>query len=163
MDKEVKRNSWSRFCKKFNSANQYRRTQLTVRRKSQDTRSLTMSPFMGIALRKKGKVIDAVEFFVGRSNPDRIAEPMLTLADPQKMWIEETTDGRHNRLMVTAADGTEVRLELSGEPDSHQARVLVEKVAYDLYQHRGQRGGNDLTDWLEAERKVRQAESALTE
>lgn len=163
MDQEIKRNGWSRFCKKFNTANQYRRTQLTVRRRNEDTRSLIMSPFMGIAMRKDGRVIDAIEFYVGRSNPDKIAEPMLVLANPEKIWVQATMDGRDGRLHITAKDGTEVRLELSGEPEAQQARALVEKVAYGIFQHRGQTPGNDWSDWFEAEQKVRQAELELTE
>jgi hypothetical protein len=161
MSDEIKRNNWSRFLKRFNSANQFRPTELTIKRNGEETAGIPMSPFMGVALHKKGRFIDGVQFFTGKWNPDTVAEPVITIDKPSQIWIEKDQDGCDNRLRVRSNDGTEARLKMQGEKQPEQERWLVEKVAYSMYEHRGCRHGDHEDDWLEAEHRVKQAEMHL--
>lgn len=161
MDKEIRRNDWSRFCKKFNADNQYRPTKVSVKRRSQGATDMEMSPFMGIALSKKGRFIDGVRFYTGRWNPENIAEPIMTITDPASMKVEKDKTGRDVRLRIRAKDGTEAMLELMGDKNDDQMRGFVEKIAYAMYERRGYTPGNDWDDWFEAEHKVHEAETQL--
>jgi hypothetical protein len=161
MDKEIRRNDWSRFCKKFNADNQYRPTKISVKRRSQGATDMEMSPFMGIALSKKGRFIDGVRFYTGRWNPENIAEPIMTITDPASMKIEKDKTGRDVRLRIRGKDGTEAMLELMGDKNDDQMRGFVEKIAYAMYERRGYMPGNDWDDWFEAEHKVHEAETQL--
>jgi hypothetical protein len=40
--------------------------------------------------------------------------------------------------------------------EATQLRVLTEKLAYELWEKRGRNNGNDVQDWLEAEKIARQ-------
>lgn len=162
MTNEIKRNTWTRFCKKFSAANQYRSTQLTLSAKKSDPSSATLMPFMGVAISKKGRMIDGVEFFAGKPHPEKVAEPVMTIQDPAKIYLEKDKNGTDCRLRIRSKDGTEACLELIGEPEPSGAHTLVEKVAYSLYEKRSFTPGSDFDDWLEAERKVQEAEALLT-
>lgn len=162
MDKEIRRNDWSRFCKKFNADNQFRPTRMSIKRRSEGTSAMEMSPFMGIALSKKGRLIDGVRFYTGRWNPENVAEPVMTVTEPASMKVEKDKEGRDVRLRIKGKDGTEVQLELMGDKDDGRTREFIEKVAYAMYERRGHRIGNDWDDWFEAEHKVREAETQLT-
>lgn len=161
MQNEVRRNNWSRFCKRFNSSNQYRPTSVNIKRRGENAHSYSMTPFLGMALSKKGRVIEGVQFFTGRWHPEQVMEPVLTIEEPSQIWLEKDKSGRDNRLKIRAKDGTEAMLELSGDPEPQQAVHLVEKVAYSMYERRGYSPGNDWGDWFAAEERVREAEMNL--
>jgi hypothetical protein len=162
MANEIKRNYWSRFFKKFNSANQYRRARLSILQSGSQADPIPMGPFMGLTIRRKGRLIDGVQFLTGGWNDNSVVEPVMTISKPLTIWLEKDKDGCDLHLRVKSGDGTEACLDLEGERQAEQERHLVEKVAYSMYESRGHDHGNDLGDWLEAERWVRQTESELT-
>ena len=162
MDKEIKKTSWSRFCTQFNATNQYRPTKISVKRRSEGMADFEMTPFMGIALSKKGRLIDGIQFYAGQWNPDMVAQPVLTIGEPTQMWLEQDKSGHDNSLRIRSKDGTEVHVELFGDRQADQAQRLVERVAYAMYENRGHEPGQDWSDWFEAEQRVRQAEMELT-
>jgi hypothetical protein len=163
MDKEIKRNTWSRFCKKFTSDNRYRPTKMSVKKGGNGETAMEMHPFMGIALSKKGRLIDGIQLYTGRWNPENVAGPVMTVKEPTAMHLEKDKNGCDTRLHIMSKDGTEVVLNIDGEQDPQQARQLIEKVAYAMAERRGHTPGQDMKDWLEAEHKVREAETQLTE
>jgi len=163
MDKEIKRNTWSRFCRKFTADNRYRPTKMRIKERSDGEMAMEMHPFMGIALAKKGRLIDAVQLYTGRWDPQGVAEPVVTVKEPAMIRLEKDKTGRDSRLRIRGKDGTEVMLNMDGEKDLHQARELIEKVAYTMYERRGHAPGNDLDDWFEAEHRVREAEMQLAQ
>lgn len=162
MDKEIRRNEWSRFCKRFNADNQYRPTRMSVRRRSEGTTDMEVAPFMGIALSKKGRLIEGVRFYTGRWNPESVAEPVMTITEPASMKVEKDKAGRDVKLRIRGKDGTEAMLELMGDKNDNQMRGFIEKIAYAMYERRGYTPGNDWNDWFEAEHKVHEAETQLT-
>jgi len=162
MDKEIKKNSWSRFCAQFNATNQYRPTKISVKRRGEGMADIEMTPFMGMALSKKGRLIDGVQFYAGQWNPDMVAQPVLTIGEPTQIWLEQDKSGHDNSLRIRSKDGTEVHVQLFGDRQADQARRLVERVAYAMYENRGYESGHDWSDWFEAEQRVRQAEMELT-
>lgn len=52
-----------------------------------------------------------------------------------------------------------IEQEVNGRMDHPTVHERIAERAYDLYQKRGQSHGNDLDDWLEAERIVRSEHS----
>jgi len=162
MAKEIRRNNWSSFCKKFNSANQYRPTTVSVMTNKGNDSMRLMSPFMGVALSKKGRLIDGVQIFAARPNPEKVAEPIMTIKQPEKIVLETSPNGADSTLRIRSKDGTEARIELSGEKQREQTKSLVREMAYSLFERRGYVIGNDIGDWYEAEKRVRRAESELT-
>ena len=80
---EIKRNTWARFCKKFNAGNQLRPATVSVRRRGRDEAAVhDNTPFMGLTLLKNSRQIDAIELFAGHSDPDHLAEPVVTVREP---------------------------------------------------------------------------------
>jgi hypothetical protein len=162
MDKEIKRNEWSRFCKRFNAENQFRPTRMSVKRRTEGAAAMEVIPFMGIALSKKGRLIDGIRFYTGRWNPENVAEPVITIVDPASMKVEKDGSGNDVKLRIKGKDGTEVQLELMGDKNDTQMRGFIEKIAYAMYERRGYMPGDDWNDWFEAEHKVHEAEAMLT-
>ncbi|MBN1211518.1 MAG: DUF2934 domain-containing protein [candidate division Zixibacteria bacterium] len=159
MNKEIKRNTWAKFCKKFSSDNRYRDVKIKVRdKRKNDINTLEPFPFMGLTLAKKGRLIDGLEFFAGWGDAERVLSPVAAIKEPLKVIVKLDQQGRDEQLQVVAKDGTELYIELYGEPDRNRQHSLVEKVAYSMYEKRGYTPGDDRADWLEAERKVREAE-----
>jgi hypothetical protein len=162
MKVEIKRNSWGRFRKKFNTSNQYRQSVLSVKRKSREEIEISRDyPFMGIAIAKKGRLIDGVEFFVCQHDPNNLSRPVLSLKEPVVIAVEKDEHGNDTCLMVESRDGTIVNMSLTGESNPHQFRSLVEVVAYNLSEQRGFDPGHDTDNWCEAERRIRESEQQL--
>jgi hypothetical protein len=156
---EIKRNTWARFCKRFNQGNQYRPVSICVKRSGEEeTRIDQNTPFMGVMLAKKGRFIDGVEFFAANPDPERLTRPIVSIKQPAKMMLEKDADGADCCLIVEGKDGVIARMVLSGRKNLQQRHSLVEKVAYSIYERRGCAPGNPVEDWLEAERKVQEAE-----
>jgi len=130
MKVEIKRNSWGRFRKTFNTSNQYRQSVLSVTRKNRKEIEICRDcPFMGIAIAKKGRLIDGVEFFVFQHDPNNLSQPVLSLKEPVVIVVEKDEHGSDTRLMVESKDGTIVSMSLTGENKPHQFRSLVEMMA----------------------------------
>jgi hypothetical protein len=157
MTREIKRNTWSKFCRKFSSDNQFRWMKINmIDRSNNETRFAGDFAFMGLALEKKGRIIDGLQLLAGWPDPDRVSQPILSIKDPAQVTLEQEKDGTTAALRVKTKDGSEAMIHLMGEQNPGW---FVEKVAYSLYERRGYVHGNDMGDWLEAERRVRQAET----
>lgn len=162
MNAEIKRNSWTRFFKKFNLDNQYRRATVRVKRRGENEVEINQdTPFMGISVTKKGRLIDGVDMFVGHDDPQRLSEPVVSVRQTEKIELEKDRDGRDNRLLVRGKDGTLAKVILTGDKDPRQFRSLVQKVAYSISEQRGFAPDSDVDNWLEAERKIKETELRL--
>ena len=159
MNKEIKRNTWSKFCKKFSNDNRYRDVKIRMRdNRRKEVGTVEQFPFMGLSLAKKGRLIDGLQFFAGWGDAERVLSPVAAIREPQKVTLKVDKQGRDEQLQVVSKDGAELYIELYGEPDENRQRSLVEKVAYSMFEKRGYTPGDDRADWLEAERKVKEAE-----
>jgi hypothetical protein len=154
MTKQIKRNSWSRFCKQFSASNQFRPAQVKVKktRGRKVLSAVDCFPLVGMALAKKGRLIDGIQFFAGRPDVDMPVEPVITIKDPAEVILEQNKAGQDSRLKIRSKDGIEATVEIQQADDLY--RELVEKVAYSLYERRGFSHGDDHNDWFEAERKL---------
>ncbi len=164
MVSEIRRNNWSRFLKKFSCDNQHRPATMRVVAEGIDRTPATEPvPLLGIALEKKGRLIDGIRFFAGLGNEDSIDKPAVSIKQPSKVLLNKDDDGRDMQLTVISGDGTEVIIELTGERDEGLYNQLVGRVAYSLYEERGHDHGRDSDDWQEAQRRIRETELSLTE
>ena len=164
MVSEIKRNNWSRFLKKFSSSNQYRPATIRVAADGSDrTPATERAALLGVALEKKGRLIDGIQLFTGLGCAESIDEPVVSIKQPSKVLLNKDDDGRDVQLTVISGDGTAATIELNGERDEDLYNQLVGRVAYSLYEHRGNGHGNDSEDWQEAQRRIRAAELSFTE
>jgi hypothetical protein len=163
MEKEIKRNGWSKFCKSFNQSNQYRHANITATNKNDMATSFTGMPLLGIGLEKKGRLIDSILLYAGQWNPEKILEPILSIKEPNKIILEKAKDGIDCCLAIESKDGSKAQIKLHGEKSATLYRALVEKVAYTIFERRGYSTGNDISDWLEAEQLIKKAELQLAE
>lgn len=161
MTTEIKRANWSRFCKRFNSTNQYRRATVTMKNGRKEVEVDGDTSFMGMAISKKGRYIDGIQLFTAQTDPNKLSEPAITVKEPVKIAVEKGKEGDNDRLVIQGKDGMVARIGLDGEQDPGQHDSLVEKVAYSMYEQRGCANGNDVEDWLKAERMVRAIEQML--
>ncbi len=160
MKKEISRSSWASFCKKFSQNNRYRLFNVNVTNNDKAGGQIVWeSPFMGLELEKKGRLIDGFRLFSAWANPQYAAQPIAEFKQPTKLTLEKDQQGNDQRLTVYTKDGTTATVELISDPDPNQHRTLVEKVAYSIYEQRGYSHGADQGDWIEAERKVSETES----
>ena len=75
MVKEIKRNYWSKFCRKFSSDNKYRHMNINFSGKGEpDARVSGDYPFMGLTLEKRGRLIDGIRLHAGWPDPDKIID-----------------------------------------------------------------------------------------
>ncbi len=161
MEREIKRNNWSRFLRKFSADNQYRQTEITMKSPDGNPSKSPLEPFLGVTLTKNGRVIDGVQFLTGRADSDDVAAPALTIKEPAKIYLERDADDCDCRLRIEAKDGSALDVELRGEKETDRVFGLVRQVAYRLYENRGYTPGNDQGDWFEAEQRVRRAEDQV--
>ena len=160
MIKEISRNTWVKFCKKFSLNNQYRLFNVNVINKDKSNGKIIWdSPFMGLELEKKGRFIDGLRLFSAWADPQSAALPIALFKKPVKLILEKDDEGNDCKLMVHTKDDTQAVIELISDRDPNQHQVLIEKVAYSIYERRGYSQGNDHVDWAEAERKVAEAEA----
>jgi hypothetical protein len=162
MMKEISRTNWSKFCKTFNSANQYRQINIGIYgKRNGENHLLENSPFLGINLHKKGRIIDGIQLFAGIWDPEKVTEPVLMINEPSQIMVEKDKNGMDHLLKIRASDGAEARLVIFGERNPELSRELIERVAYSIYERRGYAPGNDMGDWLEAENILRKTEEQL--
>jgi hypothetical protein len=160
MIKEISRNTWAKFCKKFSSDNRYRQFGVTVTSRNRKNEKIAWdSPLMGVELEKKGRMIDGFRLFSAWADPQRAALPIVSFKQPVKITLEKDNQGNDCKLMVHTDDDTQAVIELISEKDPSQHQTLIEKVAYSIYERRGYSHGNDQVDWVEAEKKVTEAET----
>ena len=159
MATEIKRSNWSRFCKKFNETNQLRHATVRVKLRGENEIEIDQnSPFMGVNIAKKGRLIDSVELFTGQRDLYKLTEPVAAIKEPARIMLEKDSNGMDNSLTIEGKDGTVARVVLSGEKIAGQYHSLIEKLAYSMYERRGFTPGNDVEDWLEAEKRVKEIE-----
>lgn len=164
MTTEVKRKSWAQFCKQFNLTNQYRDVQVSLKARGRRPIEITQSaPFLGVALSKKGRLIDGIDLFTGTLDPDRLSEPVVSIKQPELIVVEKAEDGLATRLSVKSKDGTEANIQLTGDRDDDRYRGYVAQLAYSMFERRGGQSGDDVNDWLEAERRLKVTEQSLTQ
>lgn len=157
----IKKTEWPKFHRRFNATNLYRPARLSIIDADGHETTVCPAPFMGIAFTRQGRKINGIQFLAGQADPERLVEVVTTVAEPTGMTLETDDDGTDRRLRIRSqADDREIVLELTGQRQSSQ--ILVQKVAYSLYERRGYTPGNDRDDWYEAEQKVRQVEAQLT-
>jgi len=161
MIKEIKKNYWTRFVKKFNAENQYRCAQVCVfSQDKQESELLNETPFMGINVHKNGRTFDSVEFYTGRPDPDFINVPLVAVKEPVGMKVEYNDDGQVQYLSVISEDGSSATVSLQGEKEE-LSQNYKEQVAYFISQKHGFTPGNHVNDWLEAERRIKALEKIL--
>lgn len=160
MVKEIKRNHWSKFCRKFSSDNKYRHMNIDFSGKAEpDARVSGDFPFMGLTLEKRGRLIDGIKLHAGWPGPDQVTHPIISIKQPASVILEKDKSGIDRRLKVRTKEGSETTVDLHGGDDEDRYRIFVEKVAYSIFEHRGGSHGDDIHDWLEAEKKIRKAEA----
>lgn len=163
MATEVKRTNWSRFCRRFNSLNQYRPVTVRVRHKGTDEIEISHEdPLIGISLTKRGRFIDGVSLYTTQTDPDRLTEPAITVKEPVKIVADQDDTNQDVRLDIEGKSGTLVRIELSRDQSTDRLHSTLEKLAYTIYERRGYTSGREIEDWLEAERLINRTAGSLT-
>jgi hypothetical protein len=159
---EIKRNTWARFCRKFNRANQYRLISVEFTdKRGRRTELGRDARLLGITLTKEGRFINGVDLYTDRYDPDCLGKPFLTVLQPTRMLLEKDSDGTDCGLLLETPDGATIRIHLCGDRDTQAPDSLVEKVAYSIAERRGFVGGSAVDDWLIAEERVREIQSQL--
>lgn len=161
MANEITRSTWKQFLKRFSSKNRYR--SFRVKTNGEVLNLLANdSLFLGFGLRKKGRFINGVSLYAGIADSGKIAEPVLTIDDPKSISLEKDVRGQESHLLIQSKDGSQTRFEIAGGKDVSQPDNLIKRVAYKLYEKRGNQHGNDIADWLDAEQRVKEVEEFLS-
>ncbi|MFH1688416.1 MAG: DUF2934 domain-containing protein [bacterium] len=157
MRKEIKRNNWSRFCRSFSANNLLRPARVEIERDGQRiVPTAECFPFLGLALSKRGRFIDGLQVVAGQPQGEAVALPIVEIMDPAEVILEQTKNGRDQRLRLTSKDGTVAVVELAETEPVNAYQELLSKVAYSLYESRGYGHGNDRNDWFDADRRLRE-------
>lgn len=158
MSKEIKRNDWSRFCRKFNQEHQHRSVNINVEKNGKKS-VITSRPFVGLAISKKGRLIDGLKLCTLSNNPETLYEPSAVIKDPESIKLIKDDHGFDARLVIESKDGTTTRVELNGKSDREAG---IRQVAYSLFERRGKTNGSDRQDWIEAEKRLSELEQEFT-
>ncbi len=162
MTDTIKRNNWSRFCRRFSATNQFCEAEVQLMGSTAEPAEATRRfSFVGMDLKKEGRLIDGVQLFGATADVQSVAAPVVTITDPKEIMVERDQDGADRRLTIRSADGMEATVVIHDSSDSDSRQELVERTAYSLYESRGQSYGDDQQDWLEAERRLNQAASVF--
>ena len=162
MTNTIKRNNWSRFCRKFSTSNQFCEAEVQLMGSTAEPGNAPCRfSFVGMALKKEGRLIDGVQLFGATADAQPVAAPVVTITNPKEIMVERDQDGADRRVTIRSADGTEATVVILDSSDSDSRQELFEKTAYSLYESRGYSHGDDQHDWLEAERRLNQAASVF--
>ncbi len=162
MTNTIKRNNWSRFCRRFSTTNQFCEAEVRlIGSTAEPGDTIRRFSFVGMALKKEGRLIDGVQLFGATADGQPVAAPVLTITNPKEIVVERDQDGADRRLTVRSADGMEATVVIHDSSDSVSRRELVERTAYSVYESRGHSHGDDQQDWLEAERRLNKAASVF--
>jgi hypothetical protein len=151
MRKEIQRNNWSRFCRKFSKEYRFRASRVNADASDLSTWSNEV-PVLGLTLTKKGRRIDGFELYVGQTDPEQPFEPALTVSDAAELILEQDPESPVECLRIKSKDGSEAMVELGDPSRSGPYKELLERLAYSLYERRGHADGHDRADWHEAKR-----------
>ncbi len=163
MTTEIRRNSWSRFCRTFSENNQYRHTSVVLAESSRKRVPVAECiPFVGLALEKKGRFIDGFKLYAFSRDQETHAEPIVTIKQPSQVLLERDRQGRDTRLHIKAKDGTEAVVELLGRRDDENSSHFAQEIAYALFEQRGYDHGRHLDDWYEAEQRLTRLRERFT-
>ena len=152
---KVRKNSWAKFCREFNQANQFRH--VTVRIEDDPmyhVKTVASSIFLGLLVAKQGRRITKISLCSGSSCLDRNVEPMASVNQPVSVSITKDETGVDDCLKIVAEDGMTVSLSLEGKQDPQLCHTLMKEIAHSIYERRGGSHGNDVEDWLEAENMI---------
>jgi len=159
MKKEIKRNTWAKFFRKFSAENMLREANISFKDEARNQIDFSGEyPLMGLTLEKKGRLIDGIMLHAGMTIPEKLTHPILSIKDPKTVVLEKTKDGSDARLQVRTKNGGIATIELNGDSDGDRVGDFVRKVAYSMYERRGYTHGDHVGDWIEAEKKVREVE-----
>jgi hypothetical protein len=163
MTTEIKRNTWSRFCRKFSENNQYRETSVVVSgNRKKRIPVAECIPFVGLALEKKGRLIDGIGLYGFSRDGESHAEPIITVKQPSQVILEKNREGQDSRLHIVARDGTEAMVELLGRRDDQDREHFAREIAYALFERRGYDHGRHLDDWYEAQQRLAELRERFT-
>jgi len=108
-------------------------------------------------LEKKGRLIDGVRLYAVVDNPENPAEPIVTLKNPKKIILDQDSAKTDRAITIVSEDGTKTKV-IMGKHEEHLSENIVSRVAYKIYEQRGYQHGQDMDDWLVAERKIKETE-----
>jgi len=163
MNREIKRNNWSRFCKSFSKSNQYRSAKVVQKQRGKAEEQLCGSfPLMGLKLTKSGRFIDGIEFYGSRAETDTAAEAVVGIKDPKRIVLSADASGIHQTLQIETKSGAKVKVAMEGPQHGEMQQKIVEQIAHTLYETRGAGHGDDQQDWYTAQRIVEETESKFT-
>ena len=161
MIREINRKTWSSFCRKFNSTNRFRTAQVAQSPPQSSEKSTWQTDLLGISLSKKGRMIDGIKLFAMQPDPKNLDYSSLEIPSLEKLILKKDDHGYDEGLTLISADGATTEISFNDNPDSDGYDHLVEKVAYSLSEQRGFSPGNDMDDWLKAEKIIDQICSEL--
>lgn len=157
MRKEIKRNNWSRFCRRFSSDNMLRVARVKVEQAGEKiVPAGECFPLLGLELQKRGRFIDGLQVVAGQPQADAIALPIVQIKDPAEIILEQSQTGQDQRLSLISKDGTVATVELTETQPGDVYQKLLAKMAYSVYEKRGHGHGNDRGDWYEADRRLKE-------
>lgn len=158
MSKEIKRNDWSRFFKQFNQNHQHCSINISLEKNGKNS-VINGRPFIGLALSKKGRVVNGVELCTLSNDPEKLYEPTAVIKNPESIKLLKDEHGFDAHLVIESKDGTTAHVELNGGSNREAG---IRQVAYLLYEKRGKTNGNDRQDWIEAEKRISAVEQEFT-
>lgn len=154
MIREINRKTWSNFCRKFNTTNRYRAAQLAFRSPRSSRSTTWETDLLGINLSKKGRRIDGIDVFAIQQKPEGLKQPRLEITRLEKLVLKQDEQGNDQSLTLISANGAKAEISFIGDSDPEGHDHLVEKIAYAISEQRGFSPGNDMDDWLEAEKVI---------
>ena len=162
MTNNIKRNNWSRFCRKFSTTNQFNNAEVQQMgsMSEQENRSQQFS-FVGMALKKEGRLIDGVQLFGATSDAKSTTIPVVTITNPKEISVERDKNGTDRKLIIKSGDGKKVTIIMHNGVESDNRQKLIEKTAYSIFESRGHSHGDDQNDWQQAERLIEEVVSTF--
>jgi len=101
MIKEIKRNVWSKFLREFSVEN--KNSHISARVVDYHKKNgawISETPFKGLKLNKRGKLIDGVNLFAGEVNDINSEQEVLKIRFPEKIVLEKNSDGTPKKIEI---------------------------------------------------------------
>lgn len=150
--------NWLQFCNEFSAANRYRKASIAMANGAGSQVWVERElPFLGLSAIKHKGTSDMLLLTATQYDPERLSEWQVSIPGPVQMDVERSYDRTVTQLSVTGKDGSVIDIIFSDRRENNPYRWLIEKTAETLHSLRGRPVGQELTDWLEAEQRVRLA------
>ena len=125
----IKKNKWLRFCKEFNTVNEFRQAEVIVRgRKAEYPDYADFNTFLGLAINTRGESKNEIAIVLSKNEKECHARSIVTVSQPVEIAFESGPYDATQRLTIKGNNGIAVSLSMVKNPQPIYHQIEQELI-----------------------------------